>query len=268
MSVEIQLGPGFWTRRTRQGIGVLILVVSSCLVGCFDSVGRSDREELQQETVRDAMAKEESGDMAAAIALYREAVESNPRLARAHFNLALRLHERSADAADCAAAVYHYQRYLALQPDTEKRELIEDRIRIVGQSLAAFYGVKADKSMAAFEQLERDNQALKRRIADMEKAVEQTAALQKELEELKAHPAPVPAPVVAPVVAEAPAVVAPAAAKPDPRTYRVGYGDTLSSIAAEMYGDARKWRKIFDANRSNLGSSHTLKVGQILIIPE
>lgn len=51
------------------------------------------------------------------------------------------------------------------------------------------------------------------------------------------------------------------------KTYRVKSGDSLSSIAAkkEIYGDARKWKIIADAN--NLRDRRNIHVNQLLKIP-
>jgi nucleoid-associated protein YgaU len=71
----------------------------------------------------------------------------------------------------------------------------------------------------------------------------------------------------------APASPIPAAASPSPspdaagRTYIVKQGDTLSTIASAVYGDASQWRVIFDANRDQLPSESQLQIGQTLRIP-
>ncbi len=54
---------------------------------------------------------------------------------------------------------------------------------------------------------------------------------------------------------------------PAVRTHVVRSGDTLSSIAREVYGNASRWREIFDANRDTLPTEHSLRVGQTLKIP-
>lgn len=50
-------------------------------------------------------------------------------------------------------------------------------------------------------------------------------------------------------------------------TYVVASGDTLSTIAARVYGESRHSRLIFEANRSVLKDEHSLRVGQKLRIP-
>ena len=51
-------------------------------------------------------------------------------------------------------------------------------------------------------------------------------------------------------------------------TYVVKKGDTLQKISSEMYGTAKKWKKIYDANKDVLKSPDTIKPGQKLVIPE
>ena len=43
--------------------------------------------------------------------------------------------------------------------------------------------------------------------------------------------------------------------------------DNLHKIAKKYYKDDRKWVKVFDANRNVLTSPHTLRPGQVLVIP-
>lgn len=51
-------------------------------------------------------------------------------------------------------------------------------------------------------------------------------------------------------------------------TYTVQAGDTLSGIAAKTYGNAARWRDIYDANRGIIGSDPNLiQVGVVLKLP-
>ena len=52
-----------------------------------------------------------------------------------------------------------------------------------------------------------------------------------------------------------------------PRTYEVRPGDSLSKIAKRVYGDAGKWRQIFDANTGKLKDPDKIYPGQVLVIP-
>jgi len=52
------------------------------------------------------------------------------------------------------------------------------------------------------------------------------------------------------------------------RTYVVVSGDSLSKIAKDQYGDARKWPKIYEANRDIIKDPDLIYPGQELRIPE
>ena len=89
-----------------------------------------------------------------------------------------------------------------------------------------------------------------------------------------AAPAPSPArpPLASPVPSAAPVVAAPtpsaAASTDSDQTYEVKAGDTLLSISEEVYGDATKWRKIYDANKDTIGADpDKLKLEMKLKIP-
>lgn len=62
------------------------------------------------------------------------------------------------------------------------------------------------------------------------------------------------------------ATTAPAAA-PAEQTYTVAKGDTLSKIAKHFYGNANRWKEIFEANRDQLSNPDLIKPGQVLKIP-
>lgn len=51
------------------------------------------------------------------------------------------------------------------------------------------------------------------------------------------------------------------------RTYKVQAGDTLSKIAKDVYGDANKYQRIFEANRDKLENPDKIRPGQELVIP-
>jgi LysM repeat protein len=51
------------------------------------------------------------------------------------------------------------------------------------------------------------------------------------------------------------------------RTYTVQSGDTLSKISQQVYGNANKYMKIFEANRDVLSDPNKIIPGQMLKIP-
>jgi nucleoid-associated protein YgaU len=54
---------------------------------------------------------------------------------------------------------------------------------------------------------------------------------------------------------------------PPARTYTVVAGDNLSKIANKFYGDAKQWKRIFEANRDIIKNPDLIKPGQMLKIP-
>jgi nucleoid-associated protein YgaU len=73
--------------------------------------------------------------------------------------------------------------------------------------------------------------------------------------------APTAAPTTVPSAEPSPAAVA--------EEYTSQAGDTLPTIAQQVYGDATQWRRIYDANRGAIGSNpNLLKAGTRLTIPK
>lgn len=59
-----------------------------------------------------------------------------------------------------------------------------------------------------------------------------------------------------------------AEAKAQDQTYTVKGGDSLSKIARHFYGDATKWRAIWDANKDLIKNPDLIHPGQVLTIPQ
>ena len=52
------------------------------------------------------------------------------------------------------------------------------------------------------------------------------------------------------------------------KTHTVKAGETLSAIAKEVYGDSKRWKEIYEANKALIGDNpNMIKVGQELRIP-
>jgi nucleoid-associated protein YgaU len=51
------------------------------------------------------------------------------------------------------------------------------------------------------------------------------------------------------------------------QTYTVKAGDSLSKIAKALYGDASKWRTIYEANRDAIHNPDLIHPGQVFTIP-
>jgi NitT/TauT family transport system substrate-binding protein len=75
-----------------------------------------------------------------------------------------------------------------------------------------------------------------------------------------------PAPSMKKTESERPAPVL-RAQSPRQQEYTVKAGDTLSKIAAEVYGSTQKWDKIFQANAATVKNPNYIFIGQKLAIP-
>jgi nucleoid-associated protein YgaU len=51
------------------------------------------------------------------------------------------------------------------------------------------------------------------------------------------------------------------------RTYTVVAGDSLSKIAKKIYGDANRWKEIWEANKDKVRNPDLIHPGQELKIP-
>jgi nucleoid-associated protein YgaU len=82
-------------------------------------------------------------------------------------------------------------------------------------------------------------------------------------------PAPSTLPVSVPSgLATASQPVAPSPQTSALQTYTVKIGDSLTSIAADVYGDESLWPLIHEANRAAIPDPDNLRVGQPLVIPQ
>lgn len=231
------------------------IVLASCAAtlllglagGCAESVYSQDEEELNQPLMRKAIAHEGDGKSDAAIKLYQRILDDDATLARAHLNLAFLMDEQK---ENYIRAIYHYQRYLELRPTTDKRTMINDRIRLAKTAFAATVFRQPPDMRDQVQTLKRENATLKATIVRLQKEAADRAASARVARSAPgtSEPSRPPEPAI-------------------PRTYKVRRGDTLSSIADKVYGDSNKWRDIYNANRTRLRSSDGIRIGQILVIP-
>jgi tetratricopeptide (TPR) repeat protein len=235
---------------------LVVLAVLVSAAGCGNDAASLDRQEENDPALRRARVKKKSQDIDGAIALYNKALERKPQLGRAHLEVGL-LYDSYKE--DYNRAIYHYQRYLELRPNSEKKQLIQDLIRRARISYAASLPDTPSGAIEEIQALREENESLKGRLA----------SLMERYNALASGPSRGSQPVAASArpAASAPMQPAPAPAQPSVRTYRVQRGDTLSSIAKRMYSDSSSWKKIYEANRNILESPRDLDVGQTLVIP-
>lgn len=216
--------------------------------------------------------------------------------AESHLEAGILYHRSS---KDFIAAIYHYQRYVELRPNTEQAKLVAQSIKACIREFARTLPAlpldnQVDRTdlMDAIDRLQRENLLLKEQLvaarATVLETTRQSAPAAGTGETGFAFPlepsqggfsgeasgraaadyaAPVAVtPVVpAPVAQPTPSVVqAPAAAG---RRHVVSRGDTLMSISLRYYGNRTRWREIYAVNRDILPSETSLQIGMELKIP-
>lgn len=253
---------------------LLLTVLIGALSGCSGAASREEREDRDPQ-IRKARERRAAHDFDGAIELYLRALDRKPDLARAHLELGLVYDQ---EKNDDLRALYHYQRYLEMRPDAEKRDLVQKLIQHARISFAASLPDRPAEAVREIEMLRREVKTLRALLAEQggTAAVERVAATPARVPTPAAAPVlaartppPAPsAPALAPAVAATPVAPAPpVAAAGAPETYVVRAGDTLSRIATRVYNDASKWDVIYNANRKTMPTTGSLKVGQTLIIP-
>ena len=157
---------------------LLILSLPVVITGCSESVWKSDQREMADSLMQKAQLEEKQGDIKAAIRLYEKALQQDPDLARAHLDLALLLHDHQ---KDYAGAICHYRRYLRLRPRTEKKDMIESRIRLARHLFAASI-LGADEVREGQDDEEAKNLVTAERLARIEALEEENAVLRNRAE--------------------------------------------------------------------------------------
>lgn len=234
----------------------LALAAGVALCGCGPTTsGTADEEKEPQFLI--GRTRVNDLDYRGAVEAFEQALEANPRSASAHFELGCLF---AAKVPDPAAAIYHFQQFLKLRPESEKAETI--RQHIARQKVKLAEGVMAIPSSAAVQR-------------QLEQLAEENRRLHEELDQLRAAQT-----LVAPVGRQASVVVGPAnniasranvvasvpsertATTTTARTHRVQAGETPSAIA-------RRYHVQVDALLSaNPGlNAKRLQIGQRLVIP-
>jgi tetratricopeptide (TPR) repeat protein len=218
------------------------------LSGCNDKGLSADEKEERNPLVKTAVAYMDQSRWDEAEQALKEALDNDPDLAKPHLELALIYQQYKPNYIH---AVYHFDRYLELRPQSEKAALIREQ---------------RDKVLRALEiQAIQNSPELKQIAAQLQQLRSENEALRKQL-----APAAAPAPAAksAPGAESKPAAVTAAAtAATGHQIYTVVQGDTLTKIASKFYGDGGSWEPIFEANRDSLSSPSSLRVGQTLVIP-
>jgi len=112
--------------------GALILCLGAILCGC--DPGQSSLDDKKEPHYILGENHVNAMDYQGAVDAFGRSLEVNPHSAAAHFELACLFDEKISDPA---AAIYHYQQYLKLDPKAENAEVVNARIATCKQQLAS-----------------------------------------------------------------------------------------------------------------------------------
>jgi len=127
------------------------------LSGCLPS---APGDEEKEQYFLAGKSRVNTMDFKGAIESFEKAVEVNPKSAPAHFELGLLYDQKEPDPA---AAIYHYERYLKLTPNSGKEDMVKPRILACKQQLAqsVSLGLVTEKQQRDLEQLVEENKRLR-----------------------------------------------------------------------------------------------------------
>ncbi len=121
------------------------------LSGCLPPLG-NDSDDERNPLITDARAKRAAYNYTGAIDSLKKALEANPRLALAHWELGLIYYQ---NVKDYAAAIYHFEELLRLKPDWKQADTVRQFITVCKTELAASVplGPQTPQAKRDFDQL-------------------------------------------------------------------------------------------------------------------
>jgi hypothetical protein len=259
--------------RVRFAFCALAVLLGAALGGSAPGQGQSDEEKEPHFVL--GQSRVNAMDYPGAIEAFEESLEANPQSAAAHFELGWLYEEK---AADPAAAIYHYERYLKLNPNAGNVALIQQHIDACKQQLAADV-LGLPSTSAAQQQLEKlagQNRELQQQVDQLQDAVKQWNAYYASQLAARSNAPPQNNYVAAPNPSPLPDDITVAPAPPPdstpsqpappkssrPRTHTVVTGETAVGIA-------RKFGvKLSALETANPGMNPArIRVGQVLNLP-
>jgi tetratricopeptide (TPR) repeat protein len=264
----------------------VFMLAAAGLSGCFPGNDNHQGEERDPHYQR-GLDLDTSQDYKAAAEEFEKALDTNPRSAAAHYQLGLICDDK---IPDYAAAIYHYERLLRLDPGFPRAPWVRERIRGCKEALVKteFPLPNSQNLQSQIFALTEENRLLKQQLED---ARNHPAANPPSSTASTAHPAspaasnslPASNPALNPLLTRATTntvagAIVPASGTVEssavsriptaategtrPRTYVVQPKDSIYSVAARF---GLKASAVLAAN-PNVSPTH-LRVGQNLVLP-
>jgi tetratricopeptide (TPR) repeat protein len=242
----------------------ILLVSLIGLVGCAPSGVEvvSETDEKQYQLGQDFKSQ---GRMEEALGAFERVIDARRDAPESHLEAGYMYLRTFKDPIN---AIYHFNRYLRLQPQssqaTQVGQLIETAQKeFARQMVGKPYEGRLDRIdlMDLVQTLKQENEGLKRELMTASSRVQQ---LENVLGQARRSTQAQAAQVGPSVSATQQAAPTPTNA---PRAYTIRSGDTLSAISKRFYGTPTRWIDIYQANRDRLSSESAIRVGQEIRIP-
>jgi LysM repeat protein len=250
---------------------LLPLFFSGCLCWCGCSqLGENKLDEESNRHFINGKTCASNADYPGAMEAFEKALEDNPHSGSAHFELGLVCYRNLTNYAE---AVYHFDKFLQIRPNSPHAETVRQFIQDCKQELAKEVSLAAvsQKMQHEMENITRENERLKQQVDSLSKSLAVATNIPPQVapaqtDSLSYAPAERaasnPRPATHPVSRHTPPEANISILVSNNRTYSVKPGDTPFSIARR---NGITVNSLLAAN-PGLDSRH-LKVGQVLRLP-
>ena len=261
----------------------LLLAFGGC--GFYDS-GETLTEEQERAFQRGKQLLRE-GRQEDALRSFLRVIERRPRDApESHFEAAVIYLTHLEEPVE---AIYHFRRYLEQKPNSPQADLVRGQINRAMKEFARTlpaqplqHTLERLDLMASIEELQTENQQLKREVAGLREerealhaavrdAEQRADTAARQTEERRRDQArqrqEEPRRQTTASSSQGAETDRTASSPSRSRTYTVEPGDNLYRISARVYGTGNRWQEIYEANRDVLPNANSVRVGMTLEIP-
>jgi tetratricopeptide (TPR) repeat protein len=237
------------------------------LVGCDDSLTSGPRSlETEDPEYRQGQIYQKQGETRKALECFLKVIDSHKGAAEAH----LEAGRMYSDLNDPLPAIYHYNQYVRLKPNSEQKDIVKQMIKTAEKQFMAQLpgrpmepdGMGNADLNERVRRLLAENEKLKRELADATR----NQRLPDSGNKIAGTNADIATPSNPKTDPAVPAVTNSDKKGPKFKTYVVAKGDTLSSISQSAYGTRNRAADIMRANK--LPSATSLQIGMKLDIPD
>lgn len=235
-------------------------ILSGCLPG-----GDDDLDEQRDPNFLAGKAYLNTFNYRAAAEAFEKALESNPRSASAHFELGLLYEQKLAVENAPAIAIYHFDKYLQLRPNSEHAQIVKQKILACKREIAKPFTVEPGSQpyLREYERLKAENVQLKSQLelwhvyySNLMARGQAVVASQPHATDSKVVTAPAPSQLQS-------ATMPPQVSTPQQYIkYTVQAGDTMAGIA-KKHGVSLN--SLFAANPGV--DPRRIKIGQVINVP-